>query len=64
MDPPQEVNLPYYCKNKLIPQDDAFRMSLIEQTESDIKRMRWKVFFLWRGEDDSSEDEAHAEPGR
>ena len=41
----QKINFNYSLKNIPIPSKTSYRLKLIEEIESVIKRMRWKAFF-------------------
>ena len=54
-------NLGYSLKNIPIPSRDSYLKKLILQTESFIKRLRWKVFWFERKDEEDFENNENIE---
>ena len=57
MEPPRRTQVSYSLKNIPIPSHNDYLMKLIEQSESLIRRMRWRAHFYLKGGDDECEEQ-------
>ena len=42
----EKTNLTYSLKNIPVPEEDPYKLKLIDKIEAVIKRMRWKMYWI------------------